>query len=201
MKKINIPIDALEEKVAALPSAHKALIIIGPIALMSILFYFFVYQSQETKLRKLKNTVAQEEKKLASLKQAAAQVETLEKTLAEAEAEFMKVAALLPDQKEIPSLLENISEIGAEVGLENILFQPQGEQARDFYASIPVRLDLAGSFHKLGIFFDTISKLNRILKVENIALTRQREGSNLSVSCTITTYRFIEQAAQASPKK
>jgi type IV pilus assembly protein PilO len=89
------------------------------------------------------------------------------------------------------------------VGLENILFQPQAEQPREFYAIIPIRLDLIGTYHKLGVFFDSMSKLNRILKVENLTMTRQKGASVLQVGCTVMTYRFLEKPAEApgAPKK
>jgi type IV pilus assembly protein PilO len=96
-----------------------------------------------------------------------------------------------------------VSQLGAQVGLENILFQPQPEQVQEFYAIIPIRLDLLGRFHELGTFFDKISKLDRILKVENLSLAR-REDSSLQVGCTIVTYRFldkVEKAGEAKPKK
>ena len=89
--------------------------------------------------------------------------------------------------------------MGAQVGLENILFQPQVEQAKEFYAMIPVRLDLIGTYHELGTFFDRISKLNRILKVDSVTLTRQKDSARLQVNCTIVTYRFVEKPPQPAP--
>jgi type IV pilus assembly protein PilO len=120
--------------------------------------------------------------------------------LGESEIEFAQLLSMLPDQKEIPGLLDSVSQLGAQVGLENILFQPQPEQPHEFYAAIPVRLDLLGSYHKLGTFFDKISKLNRILKVDNLSISR-RSDSSLQVGCTIITYRFIEQAQTEKTNK
>ena len=119
----------------------------------------------------------------------------LEKELAQSEEELTKLLTLLPDQKEIPGLLENVSRLGAKVGLENILFQPQPEVIQEFYAIIPIRLDLLGTFNDLGVFLDNISKLNRILKVESLTLTRQKDkqASLLQVGCTVVTYRFLEK--------
>lgn len=205
MKKNIIPAAALQEKITAMTPVHKAVLFLGTFLLLGGLFYFFQYQDQETRIVQLTSSVAQQEKKLAELKRASVEVVALEKELANSEQEFSRLLALLPDQREIPGLLENISELGAEVGLENILFQPQPEQPKEFYATIPVRLDLIGSFQKLETFFDKISKLNRILKVENLSMTRQHDNSLIQVSCTIETYRFIEKPAtppgKAPPKK
>jgi type IV pilus assembly protein PilO len=198
MKKDIIPAAALQEKINALTPAHKALLFIGTFLVICGLFYFLQYQDQQTRIKKLRNSISEQEKRLATLKQAATQVASLEKDLAQSQEEFERLLAFLPDQREIPGLLEKVSELGAEAGLENILFQPQAEQPRDFYAAIPIRLDLVGTYHKLGVFLDSISKLNRILKIENISLVRQNDSSAIQVSCTAITYRFLEQASQPS---
>lgn len=203
MKKISVPTSALQEKVSALTSAQKYLLFLLTFILLGSAFYFLQYKPQADRIRKLKSDISDQEKKLRELKQAAADVEVFEKDLAKSEEELAQVLTLLPDQKEIPGLLENVSLLGAEVGLENVLFQPQPEQPFEFYAAIPVRLDLVGTFHELATFFDKISKLDRILKVQDLTVARQKEGSLLQVTCTIVTFRFLEKAAQAdvAPKK
>lgn len=192
-KNIAIQAAALQEKILALTPAHKALLFVGTFLVLGASFYFFQYQDQDARIKSLTTNITTQKNKLVTLKQAAAQVAVLEKELAQSHAEFNQLLSLLPDQKEIPGLLENVSLLGAEVGLENILFQPQAEQGRDFYAAIPIRLDVVGSFNKLEVFLDSISKLNRILKVESITMTRQKETSLLQISCTLMTYRFVEQ--------
>jgi len=82
--------------------------------------------------------------------------------------------------------------------LENILFKPQPEVVKEFYAVIPVELDLVGSFNNLGVFLDSISKLDRILKVDSLKVTRQAKESLLHVECNLVTYRFLEKP---EPKK
>jgi type IV pilus assembly protein PilO len=151
-------------------------------------------------LTRLKNQISEQQRKLASLKAAQVKVLALEQELVQSEEELSKLLMLLPEQKEIPGLLENVSRLGAKVGLENILFQPQPEVLQEFYAVIPIRLDLLGTFNDLGVFLDNISKLNRILKVQSITLTRQKDkkASLLQVACTLVTYRFLEKP---EPKK
>jgi type IV pilus assembly protein PilO len=194
---------ALQEKLTALSPAHKALLIIGTVAVLIGGFYFLQYQDNAARIQKLTKQVDSQQKKLVELKAAAAQVEVLEKDLVLAEEDLARMVALLPDQKEIPNLLESVSKIGAQAGLENILFQPQGEQVQEFYATIPVRLDILGTFHELETFFDRISKLNRILKVDNLSISRTKDSREptLQVNCTIMTFRFLESPAPGPVKK
>lgn len=194
---------ALQDKLTALSPAHRALLIIATVVVVAGGFYFFQYQENDARIQKLSKQIDSQQKRLAHLKDAAAKVEILEKELVLAEEDLARILAFLPDQKEIPSLLESVSQIGSQAGLENILFQPQGEQVQEFYATIPVRLDILGTFHELETFFDRISKLNRILKVDNLSISRKKDSGEptLQVNCTIMTFRFLENPAPEAVKK
>jgi type IV pilus assembly protein PilO len=193
----------MEEKISSLTPQQRILLFVGTILFLGAAFYFFQYKPQSEATTKLRAALSEQQKRLATLKQAQAKLPALQKELAEAEEEFARLSSLFPDQKEIPALLDSVSQLGAQVGLENILFQPQPERAQEFYAAIPIRLNLLGTYHRLGTFLDSMSKLNRILRVENINMIRQKGGSLLQVDCTIITYRFLEKPpeGQPAPKK
>lgn len=203
MKKDSFSLGVLQEKLGELSPPQRILLFVITLALLGGGFYFLKYKDQAANIRRLQTSVSEQEKKLVALKQAAVEVDKLKLELAESEGKLKQVLSFLPDQKEIPGLLDNISQLGAEVGLENILFQPQPEQPREFHAAIPIRLDIVGTYHELGVFLDRLSKLNRILKVENLNLTKQKDGSDLQVGATVVTYRFVDTPPQPStpPKK
>ena len=184
-----------QEKLSSLSAVQKVLLFAATLLLMCVAFYFLKFENQLDTLTHLTSQITEQQNKLVSLKASAAKVQMLEKDLAQSEEELAKLLMLLPDQKEIPGLLENVSRLGSKVGLENILFQPQPEVMQEFYATIPIRLDLLGTFNDLGVFLDNISKLDRILKVESLTLTRQKgkPGALLQVACNIVTYRFLEK--------
>ncbi|MCU0574205.1 MAG: type 4a pilus biogenesis protein PilO [Syntrophobacteraceae bacterium] len=203
MKKDSASLGVLQEKLGELTPLQRLLLVLVTVLLLGGAFYFLKYKDQAQNIRRLQTSILEQQKKLETLKLAAVEVEKLQKELAQSEEQLRQVLSLLPDQKEIPGLLDNISQLGAEVGLENILFQPQPEQPREFHAAIPIRLDLVGTYHELGVFLDRVSKLDRILKVENLNLTRQKDGSTLQVGLTAVTYRFVDTPPQATtpPKK
>jgi type IV pilus assembly protein PilO len=204
MKMDMSAVAALEQRVSGMTVVQKTLLFLLTFMVLCGGFYYLSYKPQSQKLQRLRQDIAEQEKRLAELKQAAAQASFLETEVAKLEAEFNRVLILLPDEKEIPGLLDNISRLAAQSGLENIFFQPQAEQVNDFYAVIPIRLELAGTYHKLGVFLDQLSKLNRIVNADNLNMTRQKGSSNLQVNCTISTYRFLdrpEQAKDTSKKK
>ncbi len=202
--KTNVSLTAIREKLTALTPPQKVLLFVVTLLVLGGGFYLLKFNDQLETIDKLTRNVGDQEKKLASLKAAQAKVGVLEKDLALAEAELAELATFLPEQKEIPGLLENVSILGAKVGLENILFQPQPEMPQDFYAMIPVKVDLAGSYNDLGVFLDSISKMNRILRVDSMTLTREKQktgGSTLKVNCNFVTYRFLDKPVAKETKK
>jgi len=116
--------------------------------------------------------------------------------------ELAKAIKELPNEREIPELLRRISSIGKKIGLEFLLFQPLPEVPRDFYADVPVKLKIEGSFHEVATFFDRIGKLNRIVNIRDISMSSpfQRSGKIiLTTDGTAVTYRFLSDSERTPP--
>ena len=134
---------------------------------------------------------------MAVAKQNAADLEKFQKKMMEAELEFKTAMKALPEREEIPSLLTSISRSGQDVGLEFLLFEPKSEVRKEFYAEIPVAMNVKGGYHDLALFFDKVARLSRIVNIRNISMSRAGETLNLNTSCTAVTYKFVEP----EPKK
>ncbi|MCK7510702.1 MAG: type 4a pilus biogenesis protein PilO [Desulfobacterales bacterium] len=74
-----------------------------------------------------------------------------------------------------PSLLTNVSKSGQEVGLEFLLFEPKAETKQEFYAEIPVAMNIRGDYHNLAVFFDKVARLSRIVNINNITINRGKD--------------------------
>ena len=106
----------------------------------------------------------------------------------------------LPNEKEIPEILKNITSLGKESNLEFTLFRPKPEEPQPFYSKVPIEIVVLGNYHKTGTFFDKISKLPRIINVVNFNMTRSKDTNVkeeteylVKTSCLVNTYRFIEK--------
>jgi type IV pilus assembly protein PilO len=112
----------------------------------------------------------------------------------------------LPNEKEIPEILKTISSLGKESNLEFTLFKPKPEQPQQFFANVPIDLVAFGNYHNVGIFFDKVSKLPRIINVVDFNLTKPKDSKDirgksekeilLKISCMISTYRFLEKKSE-----
>ncbi len=208
MKKFDISLKAIEplfEKVANISKVHRILICVATFIVITGSFVYFLYLPKFESLNQLNSEYKNLEQRLASAKKRAAKLNKYRKDMKSAEAKYKIAMKALPDKKEIPSLLTSVSEAGKEAGLEFLLFQPESEINKDFYAEIPVSIKVAGNYHNVGLFFDNVSRLYRIVNIKDIVIATPREGDMLNTSCTAVTYRFVEteekDAANTAKKK
>jgi type IV pilus assembly protein PilO len=120
------------------------------------------------------------------------------------EKSFGAMLRQLPNKTEVPNLLVDISQTGLAAGLEERLFQPQGENRKDFYAELPIAIRLTGSYHEMGAFASGIAALPRIVTLHDIEIVRAggRGGGgsadDLTLNVTAKTYRYLDEEEQAA---
>jgi type IV pilus assembly protein PilO len=206
MKKLKSSLDALEpifEKIGRLTKLHRILICAFAFLLLVGGFFYFSYLPKIEQINELKTKKSALEQQLSTAKVKAAQLEGYRARMKKAQEDFMIAKAVLPENKEIPSLLTSVSQSGQDAGLEFLLFQPKPEVNKDFYAEIPVDIKVSGSFHNVASFFDNVSRLYRIVNIQNVQMKSGQKSDRLDTSCTAVTYKFLEMAEKKSedPKK
>jgi type IV pilus assembly protein PilO len=187
------------DKIGKLSKLYRILVFLGIFAILAGPFVWFIYLPKMEKIEELKNEQQTLDSKLLRANAKKRQLKHLQNEMIKAQAEFKMVKKKLPEQKEIPSLLANISRSGHEAGLEFLLFQPGPEKRKDFYAEIPVSIRVSGKYHDVALFFDKVSRLSRIVNIDNIRIAGITKDNKLETSCTAITYRFVE--AQPPPAK
>lgn len=204
-------IDSFFGKIEQLSKVQRILIFAGVFIAIICIFVFFLFKPKYQQISKLKKDLKALEQKLKVAKANAADLKKFQKEMQEAEAEFKTAMKQLPEKEEIPSLLTSISRSGQDVGLEFLLFEPKPEVRKEFYAEIPVAMQVIGGYHDLAVFFDKVSRLSRIVNIKNITMGRSKankgkkgqlpQGDELNTSCTAVTYKFVEPAPQKPTKK
>mgnify|MGYP001579547892 CR=1 FL=1 len=178
-----------------LPAKQKAYILIGIFVLIAGLYWYLRYNPKSAELAELNVRLEKLQAELNESKAIAADLPRFKEEVARLNDELKKALLELPDKREIPSLLTNISKLGIESGLEFIRFKPMSEIPSGFYAKVPVEISLKGTYHEVATFFDKVSKLSRIVNITNISMSGAKEEGGkiiLTTPCLATTYRFIE---------
>jgi len=185
------------DKIGKLSKLYRILICFGIFLMLIGPCVYFSYQPKFKKIDKLKTEQETLETRLIRARAKAKKLEYFKDKLKKAETEFKMAVKKLPEKKEIPSLLSSISRSGRDAGLEFLLFEPRGERTKEFYAEIPVSIIVTGNYHKTALFFDKVTRLHRIVNIDDIKMTTTKGSGDLRTSCTAVTYKFVE----TKPKK
>ncbi len=164
---------------------------------IAIGFYWpFLYRPLESEVSILEPELAKLEAGLATSRQVINEMPRYKAEFERIKGELDLAIRQLPEKSEIPSLLESISDIGRASGLEFVLFRPQKEVPKEFYAEIPVDMVVQGKYRDVLTFFDQISRMPRIVNISNVVIGSPKDqgsGRVITTSCNATTYKFIEK--------
>lgn len=193
----------IDQKVVPIQGRVKIIATVLAWLLPALVYTYFLHMPKQEEMDRLLQTKKGLVKELDLVKQRSGRLEEVKKELEETQARFVEASKLLPDEKEIPSLLTSISSLGTTAGLEIVTFQPSGESPREFYAEIPFSISVRGQYHNVGQFLDQVRKLDRIVVVKNLNMGRpeRRDGGIfLQVSSGLVTFRFLEQSETNNKK-
>jgi type IV pilus assembly protein PilO len=182
------------------PPKQKAFLVVVLCLLMGVGYYYLYYSAAAVQVAELEKKLGELEHEIKTQAAIAQNLPAFRAEVRRLEEQLSLLLEQLPNSAEIPSLLKNISDLGKESGLEFLKFAPGAEGRKDFYAEIPVSIAVTGDYHSFVLFADKVSHLPRIVNLSDIAFSNPKPSGEanmqVSVSCTATTYRFLEQAKQ-----
>jgi len=164
-------------------------------------YYFFVWKSQHPELVEARAKETELLGTLESKARKAANLQAYKDQLKEMEKSFGAMLRQLPNKTEVPNLLVDISQTGLAAGLQEKLFQPQGEVRKDFYAELPISIRLTGGYHQMGNFAAGVAALPRIVTLHDIEIApagAAGEPGDLVLNVTAKTYRYLDEDEQAA---
>ncbi len=193
----------LFEKAGKIKRTHRILIFIGSLILFGGGFYALDYMPKSEEIANAKDSVDRLEQQLRIVKIRARSLQKFRDEYAKVQKRFQEAARLLPDKREIPNLLKNISQQGLDAKLEFRLFSPQPEKPKDFYMEIPVSMEVRGEYRNVLDFFDRVGRMDRIVNILNISIKPDKPlSTQLLTRCTAITYRFkSEEDVKKEQKK
>lgn len=188
------------EKLQKLPRAYRMALLPAIAALVGGLYVYLFYVPTKATLEQARQQQLQLQRKLAEVRSVASNEERVKQEIEALERKLAVALRRLPDDKELPVLLTDITSLGKNSGLDFEAFRPRPEVQRDFYAEVPIGVEFTGRFHDIAAFFDEIARLPRIVNVGELDIEIAEQDSQrtvLEVKGTATTFRFLEKQADA----
>lgn len=195
-------VSAMQLSLSKLPWYGQA----GVAALLCAAAIGVFYQFHETPAQAAISTKRQEltglQAEVRKGRQAQANLPAFEAEVNELEGRLNNLRAVLPEQKDVADLLRRLQTLAAQSNLEIRAFTPQAIAQQQMHAEWPIKLEIDGTYHDLGLFFDKVSKVPRIINVSNIKIAArsgrrdETSAATVTASCVATTFVLSEAPAE-----
>ncbi|MCK5382122.1 MAG: type 4a pilus biogenesis protein PilO [Gammaproteobacteria bacterium] len=200
---MNLDINDLDlTNVVRWPAAAKAVVILFLMGGVIFLGYWFHTKDQLADLAKAEEKETGLKVIFETKAKQAVNLEAYERQLEEMRESFGAMLRQLPNKTEVADLLVDVSQTGLASGLEFKLFQPRAEVPREFYAELPISIQVVGNYHEFGEFVSGVASLPRIVTVHNVSIARAEKSKSglLKMNLTAKTYRYIDEEEAANNK-
>ena len=198
-KKINIDIRNIPK-----PARIAIAIIPAVIAIALVVFLSILPKNKE--VEKFRKEIAEQEKQISKTKTMAGRLEDLKVENKRLKVNLKELKEYLPEEDEISSLLKQVSDLGFEAGLDILTWKPAAKKSHEsgIVSAFPVSVNLTGSYHNLGKFFSSVTKLERIVNVSNISMGGPRIEDNeviLRVGFSAMTFVAVSEEELAKAEE
>jgi type IV pilus assembly protein PilO len=187
----------------SLPMPVK-LVLLGVLSLILIgLGYWFLWSPQIDEFDQAEAKEQELRQLFLAKKSQAVKIEAYKQQMIDIEKTFGALLKQLPDKSQMDGLLTDINQAGLGRGLEFELFKPGQETIADFYAEMPIQIKIKGSYHDVGAFATDISKLSRIVTLNDMViapLNKDTKDGPLTLEAVAKTYRYLDSSEIAAKK-
>ncbi len=194
-----------ESALAKMPLPARIAVSVGLLVLGALAYYVVFYSDVSTHIERTKAERAGLQTELADAKKAEAAYQKDLEELAKRRERERELNKILPATTEYPAFLSSVQSVANMSGVDLTAWTPQPEVREDYYARVPMTVELTGRFHQIAKFFYGIGQNDRIMNMENISLSSPEvvdQDIYLKVEGLATAFRAISaEEASADPKK
>lgn len=180
------------------------LVLLGILFLILVgLGYWFLWSPEIDEFDQAKAKEQELRQVFLTKKAQAVKIEAYKQQMIDIEKTFGALLKQLPDKSQMDGLLTDINQAGLGRGLEFELFKPGQEVATDFYAEMPIQIKIKGNYHDIGAFATDISKLSRIVTLNDLSIApmnKDAKDSVLLMEAVAKTYRYLDSSEIAAKK-
>ena len=193
---------AINLNIKNLPLYAKIIIALVPSVILSVAIIILVIMPKQKEIKALEAKIDVQNNEIAASQAKVAKLDILKQENQRLINRINELKEQLPDEKEISSLLKQISDLGIAAGLSIKSWRPgtKTTHSSGIVYEIPVSVDVEGTYHNLGFFLSSLTKLNRIVNISNMKLGGPKLVKNevlLNASFKASTFSSIAEAEGA----
>jgi type IV pilus assembly protein PilO len=180
---------------ARLPVAARFAVGAGLVVVLLVAYFVVFYGDLSNSINTAKEQEQRLRRDLAEAKKAEFAYQEDLKALTELEQRQRELNKQLPMNTEYPAFLSAVQTVANVTGVTLTAWSPSQEVPEQFYARVPMKLELTGRFHQIAKFFYGIGQLDRIINLENISLSEPKPLADdimLRVESLATAFRGLE---------
>jgi type IV pilus assembly protein PilO len=192
--ELNIDFDEKIEQLAKVPKPIRLAVVSAVLVAIGAGYWFLSYQPAQEARRALVARSQELQRSLNNARSIANNVAGFEAEVAGLERDLDLALKQLPNRKQFEDLLQDISTAGKKVGVTIKSIDRNNEIERDFYAEVPFKIELEGTYHDLARFFEMVASLPRIVNMGGLDIKvadESQQSTRLRVSGLATTFRFL----------
>ncbi len=181
-----------------LPLYAKIIIALLPGVILTLLVVIFLIIPKQKEIKALDDKIDKQINEIAESQAKVAKLPILIKKNEELSKRINELKEQLPEEKEISTLLKQVSDLGIGAGLVIKSWKPfeRTLHSSGIVYEIPVSVSVTGTYHSLGHFLSSLTRLNRIVNIKNMKVgksKKDKDRNTLEVSFTATTFSALSE--------
>jgi type IV pilus assembly protein PilO len=191
--KVGFEPKGLIRRIEKIPAVYKTIIILALVAVVLASFIYFIAKPQWEVRTQLQKEYSELQKELDTLKELRNNLEKHRKEYQQMQELLQDVLKQLPETKDIPNLLRNITSVSEETRLKIKYFEPKEIKNKEFYSELPFEIKFSGPFHSTAFFFDGIRKMDRLVNITSFSLEAKGTPKNVVLEGTCSANAYVYQ--------
>jgi type IV pilus assembly protein PilO len=183
---------------------YVQLAIFGGVAcLVFFMFWYFVTSGMRTETKDIETQVAALKQQNEAARIASQRINEFRADYARKQEEYEELKALLPEQREITNVLQNLQDRARATSLTLRRFSPKDDFSKDFYSGKPVEVEVTSTFSNLRQFYEELAKMQRIVSITDFSIRQtpnQTSNKTIDAQFLLTAYYVsAEKLQQQTP--
>lgn len=171
-------------------------LVVGGVLFFILHSYFF--KDLMKNIEKTETRIDEMEREIQKGRAAKVNIQKLEEDIKGYELELGRLKKILPTKRETDTLIKRLKQLTERGHFELKRFTPGPFVDKGFFYEWPIKVELAGTYHEMGLFFDRLSRFSRIINVSEMKIkprgkkgSRKGDSGNFTIDAAFTQLTFI----------